>query len=50
MPVKKNHYTEVEGEPAELPQSVRLDMAYDDWLDYNGDKAIRKCVREHGIP
>ena len=50
MPVKKNHYAEVEGDPDELSESVRLEMAYDTFLDYNGGQSIRKTAREHGIP
>ena len=52
MPVKKNHYTEFPDDPNELSESVRLQMAYDDYLDHNTNKktkSIRKWAREYGI-
>jgi hypothetical protein len=52
MPVKKNHYVEFPNDPNELSESVRLQMAHDNYLDYNTSKktkSIRKCAREHGI-
>ena len=52
MPVKKNHYAEFPDDPNELSESVQLQMAHDDYLDYNTSKktkSIRKCVREHRI-
>ena len=52
MPVKKNYYTEFPDDPNELSESVRLQMAHNDYLDYNTSKktkSIRKCTREYGI-
>src|SRR6267154_2828968 len=52
MPVKKNHYVEFPNDPNELSESVRLQMAHDNYLDHNTSKktkSIRKCAREHGI-
>jgi lambda repressor-like predicted transcriptional regulator len=52
MPVKKNHYAEFPDNPNELSESVRLQMAHNDYLDYNTNKktkSIRKCAREYGI-
>ena len=52
MPVKKNHYVEFPDDPNELSESVRLQMAHDDYLEYNTSKktkSIRKYAREHGI-
>ena len=37
MPVKKNYYTDVEGDPNKLPKRVRLEIAFDTFLDYNSD-------------
>jgi hypothetical protein len=47
--VKKNHYAEVEGDPNELDYKIRLEMAYNDFLDHNGDKSIRRVAAEHGL-
>ena len=52
MPVKKNHYAEFPDDPNELSESVRLQMAHDDYLDHNTNKktkSIRKWARDHGI-
>jgi phosphoenolpyruvate carboxylase len=52
MPVKKNHYTEFPDDPNELSESVRLQMAHNDYLEYNTSKktkSIRKCTREYRI-
>jgi hypothetical protein len=50
MPVQKNHYPEFEGEPEELADTVRLEMAFDAWKDANDHLSIRKAARQHGIP
>jgi undecaprenyl pyrophosphate synthase len=49
MLVKKNHYPECAGDPDELPEAVRLQMAHDHYLDQNKKKSIRQVAREHGI-
>jgi hypothetical protein len=49
MPIKKNHYPELKGDPDEVLQSVRLQMAYDNYLNNNRKLSIRKIAREHGI-
>ena len=52
MPVKRNHYTEFADNSNELSKSIRLQMAHNDYLDYNTSKktnSIRKYAREHGI-
>ena len=38
MPVKKNHYAEFPDDPNELSESVRLQVAHDDYLDHNTSK------------
>ena len=52
MPVKKNHYAEFPDNPNKLSKSIQLQIAHNDYLDYNTSKktkSIRKCTREHGI-
>lgn len=49
MPVKKNHYPECEGDPDEVPEAVRLQMAHDHYLDQNKKTSIRQVAREHGV-
>ena len=52
MPIKKNHYTEFPDDPNKLSESMRLQIAHDDYLEYNTSKktkSIRKCAREHEI-
>jgi hypothetical protein len=52
MPVKKNHYAEFPDNSNELSESMRLQMAHNNYLDHNTSKktkSIRKCAREHGI-
>jgi hypothetical protein len=52
MLVKKNHYAEFPDDPNELSESVRLQMAHNDYLKYNTSKKtkpIRKYTREYGI-
>ena len=49
---KENYYAEFADDPNGLLESVRLQMAHDDYLDHNTSKktkSIRKCAREHGI-
>ena len=52
MSVKKNHYAEFPDGPNKLSESMRLQMAHNNFLDYNTSKktkSIRKYAREHGI-
>jgi hypothetical protein len=49
MPVKKNHYPDIEGEPEEVADAVRLQMAFDAWVNADGSLSIRKAALQHGI-
>jgi hypothetical protein len=49
MPVKKNPVVDYLDDPEEIPFEERLQMAWEAWIDGNGELSIRKAAEYHGI-
>ena len=49
MLVKKKPVVDYPDDPEEIPFEERLQMAWEAWIDGNGELFIRKAVEYHGI-
>jgi hypothetical protein len=49
MRVKKTHYPKYDGNPDKLPKVIRLQMAYDYYLDQNKKKSIYQVIRKYRV-